>query len=156
MSSEPLRGWGQGTIGDVAVMKCHQQLDKISIFFFFYLHIRKISKVVYKKTLPDVCCIKTHHACIHKERMLIAQDCIKFRGHIAWQSFLVNNFADFPDLVRSKSQDFVPSLVVFPYSNICYYRVGNNLTEMEMFNNCYSVLNLLSISNQKPNKAENF
>ena len=29
-------------------------------------------------------------------------DCVKFREGIAGQSFVVNNFADFPDLVRVK------------------------------------------------------
>ena len=39
------------------------------------------------------------HVRIYNKRMLLAQDCIKFHGCIAWQSFLVNNFADFPDVV---------------------------------------------------------
>ena len=34
--------------------------------------------------------------------MLIAQDCVKFWRHIAWQSFLVNSFADFLDVVWVK------------------------------------------------------
>ena len=51
----------------------------------------------------------------------MAHDCIEFRGRIAWQSFLVNNFADFPDVVHvKKNQDFVQSLVAFSYSNIHY------------------------------------
>ena len=42
--------------------------------------------------------------------MLIAQDCVKFaragRGRIARQRFLVNDFADFPDVVRVKKSRF--------------------------------------------------
>ena len=34
---------------------------------------------------------------IYNKRMLIVQDCVKFRRRIAWQSFHENNFADFPD-----------------------------------------------------------
>ena len=48
-------------------------------------------------------------------RMLRKQDCIKFRGRIAWQSFFENNFASFYDVVRvKKNQDFIQPLVAFP------------------------------------------
>ena len=42
----------------------------------------------------------------YSKRMLHKQDCIKFRGRIAWQSFFENNFADFSDVVwvRKKSR----------------------------------------------------
>ena len=57
----------------------------------------------------------------HSKRMLHKQDCIKFRGRIAWQSFSENNFADFSDVVQVKNnQDFVQPLVAFPISNIPY------------------------------------
>ena len=36
----------------------------------------------------------------------MAHDCIEFRGRIAWQRFLVNNFADFPDVVQVKKSRF--------------------------------------------------
>ena len=49
------------------------------------------------------------------------QDCVKFRGCIAWQGFFLNNFADLSDVVRvKKNQDFVQPLVAFPISNIFY------------------------------------
>ena len=38
----------------------------------------------------------------YSKRMLHTQNCIKFRGHIAWQSFFENNLADFSDVVRVK------------------------------------------------------
>ena len=36
------------------------------------------------------------------------------------------------------------------------YRVDENLTEIEVLNNCYSALTLISKSNNKPNKAGHF
>ena len=57
----------------------------------------------------------------YSKRMLRKQDCVKFRGHIAWQSLFENNFADFSGVVRIKTnQDFVQPLVAFPISNISY------------------------------------
>ena len=35
--------------------------------------------------------------------------------------FLVNNFIHFPDVRVKKFQDFIQSLVAFPYSNICHF-----------------------------------
>ena len=60
----------------------------------------------------------------YSKRMLRKQDCVKFRGRIAWQRvFFSNNFADFSDAVRVKNnQDFVQPLVAFPISNIPYTR----------------------------------
>ena len=56
------------------------------------------------------------------KRMLHKQDCIKFCGRIAWQSFSENNFTDFSNAVLvKKNPDFVLSLVAFPISNISYY-----------------------------------
>ena len=46
---------------------------------------------------------------IHNKRMLIEQDCVKFCGRIAWQSFLsflINNFVDHPDVLRVKKSRF--------------------------------------------------
>ena len=54
---------------------------------------------------------------IYNKHMLIAQDCVKFCERNAWQSFLVNNFADFPECSGVK---FVQSFVAFGISNISY------------------------------------
>ena len=45
---------------------------------------------------------------IYNKRMLIAQDCVKFAGAgvLHDKRFLVNNFADFPDVVRVKESRF--------------------------------------------------
>ena len=40
----------------------------------------------------------------YSKRMLRKQDCVKFRGRIAWQSFFENNFADFSDAVQVKKK----------------------------------------------------
>ena len=40
----------------------------------------------------------------YSKRMLRKQDCIKFRGRIAWQGFFENNFADFSDVMRVKKK----------------------------------------------------
>ena len=49
---------------------------------------------------------------IYNKCMLIAQDCAKFCGRrahaYAWQRFLVNNFADFLDVVQVKKSRFCP------------------------------------------------
>ena len=64
---------------------------------------------------------------IYIKSMLIAWDCIKFHRRTACQSFLVNNFAHFLDVVWVKNQDVVQPLVVFGYSNICYsYHTPDN------------------------------
>ena len=39
----------------------------------------------------------------YSKRMLRKQVLVKFRGRVAWQSFLENNFADFSDVVRVKN-----------------------------------------------------
>ena len=70
-----------------------------------------------RRMLSEIC-VHIYNMC-----MLIAQDCIKFCGCIAWQSFLANNFADFLDVVqvkKTKEKDFVQSLVAFRISNISY------------------------------------
>ena len=60
--------------------------------------------------------------CIYNKRMPSARsarnDCIKFRGRIARQSFLVNNLTDFTYVVQVKNHELV--LIAFPYSNIRY------------------------------------
>ena len=99
---------------DVAIRK-HQRLDKILIFFFVPAHPGNQQSCLWENYV-SVCCMKP----IYNKHMLIPRNCITFCGHIAWKSFLVNNFADFPDIVRVKKQDFIQSWVAFHYSNICY------------------------------------
>ena len=48
--------------------------------------------------------IRAHYS----KHTLHKQDCVKFRRHIAWQSFFENNFADFSD-VKKKSK-FRPAI----------------------------------------------
>ena len=65
---------------------------------------------------------RVHFLRVYNKHILRKQDCVKFRGRIAWHSFLENNLAEFLDEVRVKiNQDFIQSLVVFRYSNICYW-----------------------------------
>ena len=45
-----------------------------------------------------------HFLRIYNECMLCEHDCVKFHGHIAWHSFLENNFEEFLDEVRVKSK----------------------------------------------------
>ena len=83
---------------------------------FFYLHIQEIS--VFKKTLSGVCCMKP----IYNMHMLISpcsQNCIKFCRRIAWQRFLVNNFADFTHVI--KEQEFFQSFMAFGIIIIIIY-----------------------------------
>ena len=92
------------SIANAANSKRHQQLDEILIIFT--RTIQEISKVVCKKTVSEtrtlitsLCCMKRSH---YSKRMLRKQDCVKFHGRIAWQSFSENNFADFSDVVPVK------------------------------------------------------
>ena len=84
----------------------------------------KLSKVVYKKTLSGICCMKP-------VRTFITSACwlhrivSSFTGvFIAWQKFSCKQLCWFPTCSASKkkkkNQDFVQSLIVFCYSNICY------------------------------------
>ena len=58
---------------------------------------------------------------IYNKGMLCKHNCVKFRGQIAWHSFLENNLAEFLDEVRVKiNQDYVQLLVAFLYGNIRY------------------------------------
>ena len=65
-------------IADVANSKRHQRLDE-KLF-------------VYKKTISEMCAFITSLCCMkhthYSKRMLRKQVCVKFRGRIAWQSFL--------------------------------------------------------------------
>ena len=104
----------------IHIMKCHQRLDEILILSPAHPGnqqscMKKKKKTLVRRLLFEIC---VH---IHSKSMLIAQECVKFCRPIAWQSFLVNNLADFPDVVQvKKNQDFIRSLVVFHYRNICY------------------------------------
>ena len=40
----------------------------------------------------------------YSNRKLHKQDCVKFGGRIAWQSFFEKNFADFSDVLRVKKK----------------------------------------------------
>ena len=40
----------------------------------------------------------------YSKLMLHKEDCVKFRGRIAWQRFFENNFADFSDVVLVKKK----------------------------------------------------
>ena len=77
---------------------------------FFYLYMQEISRIAYKKTL-DMCMPCETQTHIYNKHMLITQDYVKFRGRIAWQSFLVNNFADFTDVVQVKKKSRFRSVV---------------------------------------------
>ena len=67
---------------------------------FFPTH-QEISKAVYKKTFVRQILYETRLFNYNKH-LLIAQDCMKFCRGLAWQRFLVNNIADFPDVVWVK------------------------------------------------------
>ena len=99
------------SISDVTVSKCHQQLDEILIYF--YLHfIEELSKVVFTKTVScstpaELEAIKfaQHTLVINTQDMRTfhtAYSCHKWVGF--WQSFLVNNVADFPYSADKKSR----------------------------------------------------
>ena len=106
------------TIEDLAYYKCHQQLNKIFLFLFlflfcflfclfvfcfcFYLHyIWEISKVFYKKTLSCNTPLKLD-AIMCDQHALVIIACAGFVQHMPDKSFLVNNFADFPDVQAKK------------------------------------------------------
>ena len=62
---------------------------------------------------------RAHFLRVYNKRMLCEHDCVKFRGRIAWHSFLENKFAEFLEVWVKINQDFV-QWVVFRHSNICY------------------------------------
>ena len=78
--------------------------DWVKSWLFLPALYRK--SVVCKKTMSEtrtvltsLCSMKRAH---YSKRMLCKQDCVKFRGLIARQSFFEYNFADFSDVVRVK------------------------------------------------------
>ena len=78
----------------VAVTKSHQRLIKIFVFSLNY--IREISKV-YKKIPAKLDAILCDHHELNVGR-------VSFYSIYTWQNFLVNNFADFPDVQVKKSR----------------------------------------------------
>ena len=64
------------------------------------------------------------HARIYNKRMLIAQDCVKFRGRRACVYCLTEisckQLCRFPGCAGKNNLDFILSLVAFGVSNICY------------------------------------
>ena len=56
------------------------------------LFVRKLVTETRAFMIISICCMKPVH---YSKSMLRKQDCIKFRGHIAWQNFFENNFVDF-------------------------------------------------------------
>ena len=119
-------------IADVANSNRHQQLNEILIFFFTHT-IQEISKVVCKKTLSEMCTFITSLCCMkhvhYSKCMLRKQDCVKFRGRIAWQSFFffLNNFADFSNVMRvkrKKNQRFRPAVGGVSNYNISYWLIA--------------------------------
>ena len=68
-----------------------------------------------------------YETCAHifNKHMLIAQDCVKFRGRgrIAWQRFLANSLnCWFPGCAGKNNLDFVQLLVALGISNISYWK----------------------------------
>ena len=51
---------------------------------------------------------RVHFLHVYNKRMLCEHDCAKFRGRIAWHSFLENNFAEFLDEVGKNKSRFRP------------------------------------------------
>ena len=70
----------------------------------FYLHIREISKANVSKNTFARRILYEIQAHNYNKRMLIAQDCVKFRVGIVWRSFLANNSTDFADEVQVKKK----------------------------------------------------
>ena len=85
------------SIADAAVTKCTNDWTK-SWFFC----TRKLAKLFSTKFCQVYDVFKTC-AHIYNKRMLISQDCVRFHGHLTQQDFfLVNIFADFPDVAWVK------------------------------------------------------
>ena len=92
-------------IADVVVRKRHQQLDEIRIIF-----IRTSSKTCLKKTLS--CHIHPRHftqSSSHSIRLLEMRT-LPTEKLLCWFKYCAGK----------KYQDFILSLMAFPYSNICY------------------------------------
>ena len=93
----------------------------------FYLHIRKISKTVYKTTLcgvklSSVCCTNSIQLKeMHAKYILNASDRIKSSERITWQKFSCKQLCWFLECsAGTKNQDCSVTDGV-SYSNICYW-----------------------------------
>ena len=83
-------------IGDIANLnnsKHHQRLNKILMFLLVF-HLRKISEVVYKKSLSSIACAHWT-SCMHLLKM---HSQVSYSIHVYLKGFVVNNFADFPEV----------------------------------------------------------
>ena len=104
-------------IEDVANSICHQRLNKIFIFLpvttstkSANLLTRKLLSCHTPTKLDAILC--NQHAFVIIERA-------DFIQHMPDKSFLINDVADFLD-VLGKKLDFAQSLVAFGISNMCY------------------------------------
>ena len=67
---------------------CWIETPPMTKSWFFYLHIQEISPWNQQSCLQENSVrriLYETHVCIYNKCMLIAQDCVKFRGCIAWQ-----------------------------------------------------------------------
>ena len=87
--------------GDFTVMKHHQQLDEIMIYFT--QTSRKSAKLFTTNSVRRM--LYETRVRIYNKPMLIAQDCASFAGVLHDKSFLENDSADFPDVVRVKKNE---------------------------------------------------
>ena len=83
------------------------------------LFSRKLCHAIRPRSLTQSSLHSIHlGACYRYSRVI--QHTLVINMCVTWQSFLVNIFADFQYSVGKKYQDFIQSLLAFPYSNICY------------------------------------
>ena len=101
---------------------------------FFYPHIQEINKVVTRKLLSGICCMKQAHAiitssswCTGLSQVSQAYCMVKFScKQLYW----------FPGCnAGTQNQDFVQSLVAFEISNIFYWIKSNNFPSYWKFRN---------------------
>ena len=114
-------------IRDVANSKQRHGLNEILIFFLPALHLGNQQSCLQQNSVMQY---------IHKtwrdlvRSAWVCYNCTRgFHAVYTWHSFLVNDFADFPE-VRVKNVDFVQSLVVFGMSNICYFLHNHTLSHV--------------------------
>ena len=140
--------WNRIQIADVAVTKRNraQRLYEFLIFFLPALYW-KPAKLFTKKLsetrafITSVCCMKrAHFLAVYNKRMLCENDCVKFRGRIAWHSFLEINFAEFLYEVRVIiKKKFDQTLVAFRYSivkslpNLVHLEEKNSLCQLPTY-----------------------
>ena len=102
LRSNLMSQWYKGSrIGDVVSFKRHQRLNEI--LTFLPALVWEISKVVYKKTLLCKMPAKIN-AILCNQHALVMIASAGFIQHTPDKRFLVNNFADFPDVWVKKSR----------------------------------------------------